>query len=35
MNQDEMQEFIEAIWQPDGIWQQFIEESVELLKVIR
>lgn len=32
LNQDEMQEFIEAIWQPDGIWQQFIDEAVELLK---
>lgn len=31
MNEDEMQEFIEAIWQPDAVWQQFIEESVEWL----
>jgi protein tyrosine phosphatase (PTP) superfamily phosphohydrolase (DUF442 family) len=32
LNQDEMQEFIEEVWQPDGIWQQFIEEAVELLR---
>jgi protein tyrosine phosphatase (PTP) superfamily phosphohydrolase (DUF442 family) len=31
LNQDEMQEFIEDVWQPDGIWQQFIEEAVEQL----
>ena len=28
LNQDEMQEFIEEVWQPDGIWQQFIDEAV-------
>jgi protein tyrosine phosphatase (PTP) superfamily phosphohydrolase (DUF442 family) len=32
LNQDEMQEFIEDVWQPDGIWQQFIDEAVEVLK---
>ena len=32
MNEDEMQEFIEAVWQPDAVWQQFIGESVEWLK---
>jgi len=32
LNEEEMQEFIEAIWQPDTVWQQFIEESVEWLK---
>jgi len=32
LNEEEMQEFIEAIWQPDAVWQQFIEESVEWLK---
>ncbi len=31
LNQDQMQEFIEQVWQPDGIWQQFIEESVAYL----
>lgn len=28
LNQDEMQGFIEQVWQPDGIWQQFINEAV-------
>jgi protein tyrosine phosphatase (PTP) superfamily phosphohydrolase (DUF442 family) len=28
----EMQSFIEEVWQPDAVWEQFIEESVELLK---
>ena len=32
LNQDEMQGFIEEVWQPDGIWQQFIEDAVEWLK---
>ncbi|MFI5160416.1 MAG: protein tyrosine phosphatase family protein [Sphingobacteriales bacterium] len=32
LNEEAMQEFIEQVWQPDGIWQQFIEESVEYLK---
>jgi len=32
LNQAEMQEFIEEIWQPDGIWQQFIEDAVEWLE---
>lgn len=31
LNQDQMQDFIEAIWQPDGIWQQFIDDAVEWL----
>jgi len=28
LTQDEMQEFIEGVWQPDGIWQQFIDDAV-------
>jgi protein tyrosine phosphatase (PTP) superfamily phosphohydrolase (DUF442 family) len=28
LNQNEMQDFIEEIWQPDGIWQQFIDNAV-------
>jgi len=32
LNPDEMQEFIEEVWQPDGIWQQFIDEAVEVLR---
>ena len=31
LNQDEMQEFIKEVWQPDGIWQQFIDDAVEWL----
>ena len=32
LNQDEMQQFIEDVWQPDSIWQQFIDEAVEWLE---
>jgi uncharacterized protein (TIGR01244 family) len=32
LDKEEVQSFIEDVWQPDGIWQQFIEESVEFLK---
>lgn len=28
LNQYEMQQFIEDVWQPDGIWQQFIDDAV-------
>ena len=28
LNQNEMQDFIEEIWQPDGTWQQFIDNAV-------
>lgn len=31
----QMQEFIEDVWQPDDIWQQFIDESVEYLKEVK
>ena len=31
LSQDEMRGFIEDVWQPDGIWQQFIDEAVEKL----
>ena len=31
VGQDEMDDFIANIWQPDPIWQQFVEESVEWL----
>ena len=31
LNQVELQQFIEEVWQPDGIWQQFIDEAVEWL----
>jgi len=32
LNEEAMQELIEAVWQPDAVWLQFIEESVEWLK---
>ena len=32
LNEEEMQEFIEGVWQPDAVWQQFIEDSIEWLK---
>jgi len=31
INEQQMRELIEAVWQPDGIWEQFIEEGVELV----
>jgi protein tyrosine phosphatase (PTP) superfamily phosphohydrolase (DUF442 family) len=32
LNEEALQDFIEDVWQPDSIWQQFIEESVEYIK---
>lgn len=29
INEDEMHDLINEIWQPDAVWQQFIEESME------
>jgi len=29
--QDEMDDFVANIWQPDAVWQQFVEEGVEWL----
>ncbi len=31
LNQSEMTEFIENIWQPDAVWQQFVEDAIEEL----
>jgi protein tyrosine phosphatase (PTP) superfamily phosphohydrolase (DUF442 family) len=31
LNEEQMQELIENVWQPDAVWQQFIEEGVEYL----
>ena len=31
LTEEKVQEFIEEVWQPDGIWQQFIEESIEYI----
>ncbi len=28
LDEQEMQELIEEVWQPDGIWQQFIDEGI-------
>jgi protein tyrosine phosphatase (PTP) superfamily phosphohydrolase (DUF442 family) len=32
LNEVEMQDFIEGIWQPDPIWQMFIDESLEWMR---
>jgi len=32
LDETAMHAFIEEVWQPDAIWDQFIEESVELLR---
>jgi len=29
LNQDEMTDFIESTWQPDPVWQQFVEDAIE------
>jgi protein tyrosine phosphatase (PTP) superfamily phosphohydrolase (DUF442 family) len=31
LTREEMQTFIEEIWQPDAIWDQFLEEGVEYI----
>lgn len=30
--EEEMKDFIEEVWQPDPVWEQFLEEGVEYLK---
>ena len=32
LDEDEMQNFVEEVWQPDAVWQQFIEEAAEYIK---
>jgi protein tyrosine phosphatase (PTP) superfamily phosphohydrolase (DUF442 family) len=32
INETEMQSFIEEVWQPDAVWEQFIEESTAYIK---
>lgn len=32
LSEEELQVFVEEVWQPDATWQQFIEESVEFIK---
>jgi protein tyrosine phosphatase (PTP) superfamily phosphohydrolase (DUF442 family) len=31
LNEEAMQEFIEQVWQPDAVWQQFIADGVDWL----
>jgi len=33
LDETQMQLFIEEVWQPDAVWQQFIDESLEYLRV--
>jgi len=35
LDASQMQSFIEDVWQPDDIWQQFIDESLEYLKEVK
>jgi protein tyrosine phosphatase (PTP) superfamily phosphohydrolase (DUF442 family) len=32
LNEEGAQELIEQVWQPDAVWQQFIEEGLEFLR---
>jgi protein tyrosine phosphatase (PTP) superfamily phosphohydrolase (DUF442 family) len=32
LNEDGLQGLVEEIWQPDAVWQQFIEEGAEYIK---
>jgi protein tyrosine phosphatase (PTP) superfamily phosphohydrolase (DUF442 family) len=32
LDEREMQEFIEDVWQPDAVWQQFLDEGLEYIK---
>jgi protein tyrosine phosphatase (PTP) superfamily phosphohydrolase (DUF442 family) len=32
MSETDMRNFIEDVWQPDEVWEQFIDESLELLR---
>ncbi|MDB5024756.1 MAG: hypothetical protein JWP78_2511 [Mucilaginibacter sp.] len=31
LNEKALQDFIEEVWQPDAVWQQFIEDSMEYI----
>jgi protein tyrosine phosphatase (PTP) superfamily phosphohydrolase (DUF442 family) len=31
LNEDELNDFIANIWQPDAVWQQFIEDGIQFL----
>jgi protein tyrosine phosphatase (PTP) superfamily phosphohydrolase (DUF442 family) len=32
LTETSIRDFIEDVWQPDGVWQQFIEEGMEYIK---
>ena len=32
LNEEQTQLFIEEVWQPDAVWQQFIDDSLEYLR---
>ena len=32
LSQDEMTDFIESTWQPDPVWQQFMEDGIDFLE---
>lgn len=32
LDEEKMQEMIEEVWQPDAVWEQFIEEGVTYIK---
>jgi len=31
--EDELQDFVEDIWQPNTVWQQFLEDGIEHIKI--
>jgi len=30
--EDELQDFVEDVWQPNTVWQQFLEDGIEHIK---
>ncbi|HJP62806.1 MAG TPA: protein tyrosine phosphatase family protein [Mucilaginibacter sp.] len=32
LQEEELQDFVEDVWQPNTVWQQFLEEGIEHLK---
>ncbi|MDF2432927.1 MAG: hypothetical protein JWP44_2558 [Mucilaginibacter sp.] len=32
LDEQQMQSFIEDVWQPDAVWQQFVDDSIDYLK---
>ena len=35
MNEEEMTAFIEGVWQPDSVWEDFVEQGVEYIRLNR